>query len=149
MNKLFLLSHIKGLIFVLKSSIEYNIDFIQRKKGEQTKSLLQTQNIYLSGFNTNICFQNYQTYYFFCSQVSKFSIVKKIFLDQIIFPQSMKFPWIKEFSRKFSTKKLFLMKESFHKQGGIPQSKKFSTRKCYLIKEIFKKQRSFPEIFFP
>ena len=37
MNKLFLLSRIKGLIFVLKSSTEYIIDFIYHKKGKQTK----------------------------------------------------------------------------------------------------------------
>ena len=34
MNQLLLLSRIRGLMFVLKSYTEYNIDFIYRKKGK-------------------------------------------------------------------------------------------------------------------
>ena len=37
MNKLLLLSPIKGLIFVLKSSTNYNIDFIYHKKASELR----------------------------------------------------------------------------------------------------------------
>ena len=57
MNKTLLLSHIKELIFVLKSLIEYNIDFIYSKKSKHTKFLLSTQKTSLNSFNTSICFQ--------------------------------------------------------------------------------------------
>ena len=40
MNKLLLLSRIKDFIFVLKSSIEYNTNFMYRKKGKGTKFVL-------------------------------------------------------------------------------------------------------------
>ena len=122
MNKHLLLSCIKTLTFVLKSSTEYNIHFIYHKKGKQTKFLHQTQNICLPGFKVSICFQNYQSHYFFCSQENKFSTVKEIFLDQEIFPQSRKF---------------FLIKEFFHSQGNLLQ------KKIYLIKEMFLKQTKF------
>ena len=109
----------------------------------------------LSDLNNSIYFQNYQSYYFFCSQGSKFSTVKEIFLDQGIFPQSRTFFIVKEIfhkewcfpqSRKvshrqgnFPHKKIYLIKEISHKQGSFLQSKKFSRKKFYLIKEIFHK----------
>ena len=130
MNKVLLLSHIKSLIFVLNSFIEYNTDFIYCKKGKQTKFLFQTQKICLNGLNNSIFFQNCQTHFFFCSQESKFSTAKEIFLDQGTFPQS---------------KKLSLIKELFPSQGNFPQLRKFST-----VIEIFHSQINFSvmEIFY-
>ena len=43
MNKLLLLSRIKSLIFVFKSSTGYNTRFIYRNKGKGTKFLLYIQ----------------------------------------------------------------------------------------------------------
>ena len=71
MNKLLLLSRIGESIFVLKSSTDCNSDFAyhkkkkkkekkRKKKGkEKGKFLLQTQKIYLNGFNSINCFQSY------------------------------------------------------------------------------------------
>ena len=117
MNKPFLYSCIKGFIFMLKST-KYNIDFIYCKKGKRIKFLLQTQNICLNGFNASICFQNYWTYYFFCSQERQFSTAKEICLDQGIFPQS----------KEIFHKKFYLIKEIFHKQRRFPQPRKFSKK---------------------
>ena len=80
-------------------------------------------------------------------------IVKEVFLDQGIFQQSKEFSLIKNQgtfppSRTFSTKRILL------DQGIFPQTKKSSTdkeifcKKVYLIKEIFHKQKSFQQMLF-
>ena len=133
MNKILQLSRIKGLIFVLKSLTEYNIDFIYHKKSKRTNFLLYIQNICLNGFKSVICFKNYQTYHFLCSQESKFFVVRKIFLDQGIFPRSRKFFTNRNVFRNnvfclwtFLVKSFFsLIKKIFHKQGIFPPAKLF------------------------
>ena len=112
MNKLLLLPHIKGLVFALKYSTEY------------IKFLLYIQKACLNGFNTSICFQNYQAYYFFCSQECKFSTVKSIF-------QSHQLSQSKKFSK---------VMEIFHSHENVRQTGKFSTKKTYLIKKVFRKK---------
>ena len=143
MNKHLLLSRIKGLIFVLKSSTEYNTDFIYSKKGKRSKFLLYTQNIYLNGFNASTFFKIVRpTYYFFCSQESTFSIAKEIFLDQGIFPQPRKFSLIKEISRKqgsFPQQRKFSTKN--FPQKKFPQTRKFSTKLFFFDQESFHKLR--------
>ena len=115
MNKLLLPSCTKGLIFVLKSSTEYNIDFIHCKL------------IFCSGIKICVLMVSNWIYNFFCSQESKFFTVFSKFFK---FPQSRKFSLIKEFfhgqrifpqSRNFSTVKKFS-----HNQGIFPQSRNFS-----------------------
>ena len=91
MNKILLLSRIKGLIFVLKPSTEYITYFIYRKKGKSTKFLFQIKNIFPKRFNVSIC------YYIFCIQESTFSTVKETFLDQAIISQSRNFSTVKKF----------------------------------------------------
>ena len=160
MNKLLLLSGIKDLLFVVKSSTEYNIGFVCCKMDSQTKFLLQTQNVCLNDLELLV-----QAYYFLCSQKSE------IFLDQGTFPQSRNFSTVKEFfpsqrtsygqgnlhgqetfpqSRNFST-----IMETFHTQGTFPQSRNFSAgvnfqksflkkkKKKKMIKEISHKQEKF------
>ena len=89
----------KGLLFVLKSSVGYNTDFIYHKKDSWIKFLLYIQNICLNGFKVIRPI-------IFCSQESKFSTVKKTFhkkFDQENFPKniwSRKFPLVKEFFYK-------------------------------------------------
>ena len=95
-----------------------------------TKKVSELSFLCLDGFNISICFQNYQTNYFFCSQEGKFSTIKELFHSQGTFSHSRNFSNIKELfrsqgtfsqSRKFST-----IKELFHNQGTFPQSKNFS-----------------------
>ena len=93
-----------------------------------------------------------RTIIFFCSQESKVSAVKEFFLDQGIFLVKEIFlgQGIFSLSRKLSTKKLYLIKETFHKQRSFPQSINFPQKnlldqgnfphkKFYLINEIFYK----------
>ena len=102
MNKLLLLSRIKGLIFVLMSSAEYNIDFIyhpphKKKAGE------------LSFYST------FKTYVLIVSTLAfAFKIIRPI-----IFQQSRK-----KVFYNFST-----ITELFHSQGTFPLSRNFSTVK--------------------
>ena len=127
MNKLLLLSHIKGSLFVLKSSPEYNIDFIYRKKKASKLRFCSSFKIYVLMVSTlAFVFKIIRPIIF--SAVKKvsfprsrnFSIVKEFFHSQGIFSQSRNFPQ----SRNFST-----VKEFFHSQVNFPQ-----TRKFYLIK---------------
>ena len=104
MNKLLLLSRIKGLMFVLKST-EYNTDLSSTKKVSEL-SFSSRLKIYVLMVSK----------LFFCNQQSKFSTVKENILNQGIFPQS----------RKFST-----IKETFHNQGNFPQPRKFSPVKTF------------------
>ena len=90
MNVLLLLSHIKGFIFVLKSLIEYNINFIYCKLTSCSKIKIHAL----------IVSELFQTYYF-CSKESNFftvkeiplikdySTVKEIFFDQGNFLQNI------------------------------------------------------------
>ena len=151
MNKLLLLSGIKDLLFVVKSSTEYNIGFVCCKMDSQTKFLLQTQNVCLNDLELLV-----QAYYFLCSQKSE------IFLDQGTFPQSRNFSTVKEFFPSQRTSygqgnlhgqetflqswKLSTLKELFLNQGTFQQSWKFSTKffeKKKMIKEISHKQEKF------
>ena len=98
------------------------------------------QNIGLYNFEVSTCFQNVYTYYFFCSQESKFSTLKEIYFDQVSFPH-------KKNLGKFSTKTLFTWpgKYSIKKYLGklftkqiFPWKGKFSTKKdISLIREVF------------
>ena len=135
MNKLLLLSGIKDLLFVVKSSTEYNIGFVCCKMDSQTKFLLQTQNVCLNDLELLV-----QAYYFLCSQKSE------IFLDQGTFPQSRNFSTVKELfynhgnfphSRNFSS-----IKELFSSRVNFPQSF-FKKKKKKMIKEISHKQEKF------
>ena len=80
MNVLLLLSHIKGFIFVLKSTIEYNIDFIYCKLTSCSKIKIHAL----------IVSELFQTYYF-CSQESNFSTVKENSLDKGLFQSQINF----------------------------------------------------------
>ena len=111
-----------------------------------------------------ICCQNYQTYYFFYSQESKFSAVKELFHNQGSFSQSRNFcygtvvnilhgqgDFLRKnltWSRKFSTKNEF-----FYCQGNFLLEKNLLDQKCFLqtgnfftkffslIMKVFYKQR--------
>ena len=142
-----MLSRVKALVFVRKSSTKYNIDFIYHKKGKQTKFILQTKNICLNGFSTSNCFQNQQTYYFFCSQESKFSLIKKLFLSQGTFPQWNNFLTVKELFQKQKSfpqkKKKYLIKEIFYKQESFLQTKTFSDQGSSPQLNILRRSRQF------
>ena len=126
MNKLLLLSGIKDLLFVVKSSTEYNIGFVCCKMDSQTKFLLQTQNVCLNDLELLV-----QAYYFLCSQKSE------IFLDQGTFPQSRNFSTVKEF---FPSQRTSYGQGNLHGQETFPQSRNFST-----IMETFHTQGTFPQ----
>ena len=103
MNKLLLLPRIKGLIFVLKFSTEYDIDFIYHKKVSE-QSFCSRFKIYVS-MNSMFVFA--------------FLIIRPIIFPAIEkenFPQSMKF---------FAVKEFFHNQEIFHSQGTFLQSKIF------------------------
>ena len=131
------------------------------EKASQIQFLFEIQNICLNGLKVGICFQNYQTYYFFYSQESKFSTIKELFLSQGTFPQSRTFLTVKEllswsscgyfaWSRKFSTKKSYLINKIFHKKMKFSTVKEiFHKKKNYLIKKNFYKQEIFSQNFFP
>ena len=170
MNKLLLLSRIKGWMFVLKSSINYNIDFIYHKKASELSFSSRLKTFVLMVSKLAFVFKISRPIVFSGVKKVSFCTVKEIFLDQEIFPQSKKFPWSRSFStvkeifidqwmfpqsKKFSKKnftwsrRFSTSREDFHSQGNVPQnlfawSRKFSTKKFYLIKEIFHKQESFP-----
>ena len=131
MNKLLLLSRIKGWMFVLKSSINYNIDFIYHKKASElsfssrlkTFVLMVSKLAFVFKISRPIVFSGVKKVSF--AQSRKFSLIKKFFhsqrnsLDQGVFLQSKKFS---------------LINECFHSQKSFPQrnftwSRKFSTNK--------------------
>ena len=106
--------------------------------------------VYLNGFNTSICFQNYKTYYFF-SPVKKFSTNKNFSLISKIFH---KLTW----SIRFSTnKEVFHKQKFFLDQGSFQQTKIFPwQRKLSTNEEVFHKQNFFldqevfhSQFFFP
>ena len=94
-----------------------------------TKKVSELSFLCLDGFNISICFQNYQTNYFFCSQEGKFSTIKELFHSQGTFSRSRNFSNITE---------LFHNPGTFLSQGNFPQSKNF-----FIIKEFFHNQRTF------
>ena len=125
MNKLLLLSRIKRLIFVFKSSTECNVDFVWPKKD---KWIIFCSRFKIYAFMVStLTFASKITRPIIFSAV-KFSTVKEFFHSQRNFPQL----------RKFSTVKKF-----FHSQGNYPHSRNFST-----VKEFFHSQRIFPQKFF-
>ena len=121
------------MFYVFMFSTENSINFIYRKKGKQTKFLLQTQTICLNGFNTSICFQSYQTYWFSADKkanfpsLRNFSTAKELFNNLETFPQS----------KNFST-----VKEIFHSHGNFPQIRKLFTRN-FIHKHEILPQRKF------
>ena len=99
MNKILLSSRIKRLIFMLKSSIEYNI-LPTTKKASKLSFWTRLQIFVLMVSMLAFDFKIIRPTIF-----SNFSTVKEFFLDQEIFPQSRNFSLIKEF---------------FHSQGIFP-----------------------------
>ena len=129
MNKLLLFSRIKGLIFVLKSSTEYNIDFIYCKL-----SFWYRIKIYVL-----MVLRLLDLTFFAAKKVSfpqsrKFALTKQFFHNTGMFPQS----------RTFST-----IKEYFHSQGILPQSRNFPTTKEIFHKKISTSKDVLHENFFP
>ena len=125
MNKLLLLPRIKSLIFVLKFSTEYDIDFIYNKKvSEQSfcsrfKIYVLMNSMFVFAFLIirPIIFSAIEKENF--PQSRSFSTIKEIFHSKRIFPKSRKFSTIKKFS---TVKGLFCNQKIFCKQ----RSKRFS-----------------------
>ena len=159
MSKLLLFSRIEGLIFVLKSFTEYNIDFVywksfcfRFKKYVLIVSKIPrwrkfpTKKIDQGHFSQKIWSNKFSTVKEIFRKKNwsrEFSTVKEIFhkkFDQEIFHSS------ENFRQKIWVRKFFTVKEIFHKkfdQGNFPQTRKFSVKK--LIKEIFHSQGYFPQ----
>ena len=87
-----------------------------------TKKVSELSFLCLDGFNISICFQNYQTNYFFCSQEGKFSTIKELFHSQGTFLSLGNFPQSKNF---------FIIKEFFHNQITFLQWWTFSQSKSF------------------
>ena len=153
MNKLLLLSRIKGWMFVLKSSINYNIDFIYHKKASElsfssrlkTFVLMVSKLAFVFKISRPIVFSGVKKVSF--AQSRKFSLIKKFFyiqrnsLDQGVFLQSKKFSLINEcfHSQKSFPKKILL------DQGDFPQAGKISTVKEMFHKIFLLDQGNFPQ----
>ena len=121
-------------MFVLKSSINYNIDFIYHKKASElsfssrlkTFVLMVSKLAFVFKISRPIIFSGVKKVSF--AQSRKFSLIKKFFhsqrnsLDQGVFLQSKKFSLINEcfHSQKSFPKKILL------DQGNFPQTRKFS-----------------------
>ena len=56
MNKILLLTHIKGIIIVFKFSTEYNIDLSTTKKVTELSFCSTFYILCLNGFSVSICF---------------------------------------------------------------------------------------------
>ena len=121
MSKRLLLSHIKGLIIVLKSSTDYIIYSVYCKLSFCSK--IKTYALKVSKVLDLLFFSAVKEVGF--PQLRSFSTVKEFFPNQIIFSQS----------RKFST-----VMEILCNQLTFPQSMNFST-----AVEIFQNQGSFPK----
>ena len=122
MNKLLLLSCIKGLLFVLKPSTEYKLP----KKGNGQSFCSRFKIYVLMVSKLGFAFKIIRHIIFLTVKKVSFpqsrnvSTVKEIFHNQGTFPKSRNISTIKHF---------FTIKELFYSRGNFPQSRKFSTKK--------------------
>ena len=123
-----LLSSIKGLIFVFKSSTEYNTDLIYHKKGRWTKFLFY---IHVLRFQQQLLLTK------LLDQLFSLQSRKQVSHSQGTFPQSRNFFTVKEL---FQSRNFFTVKELVRSQGTSSKSRNFST-----IKETFHSCRDFPQ----